>query len=512
MCRFTILSSLSMCIIAACQPADFPSSENSGERQIPSTQTAMRQAARAHVATPNGLGFPAHVVGPDSIQYHGGPVIHHPRLVVVYWGPSPVYVGGPSAPSTGLGSTDNSGLGRFFKYVGGTAYWNVTGNYASSGNLSLPYDQFWATADPMTLGQGNTIAQGTIEAELTMGFNTGKLTFDASTIYLVMTPPGVALDLPGVDPEALCGYHDFFPRNGQTVKYAVIRHGGHTCLPPSFGSPNNDVPADRAVTVIAHELTEAVSDPELSAWFNSQSGLENADICQDLFGTTYQTPNGATANVKIAGRDYAVQSVLDVSGHCRIGMAQSFVLTPSSGTATLGVPGANDVVNVNVGCGIWSPTACAVSWSSSNPSVATVPVSTYFVQSINVTPVGLGTANIIGCITREDDQIGAGACVSHVTNVVATFPVAIQGKSVIRPGLQCSWHAVPSGGTPPYSYLWYVTAGSATGSPDAGDPSTWIGQSTGTFDLNVQVTASNGARALATKHVTISPAAPLCTF
>ncbi len=37
--------------------------------------------------------------------------------------------------------------------------------------------------------------------------------------------------------------------------------------------------------VISHELEEAISDPDLNAWFDT-SGQENADKCNFNFGTT----------------------------------------------------------------------------------------------------------------------------------------------------------------------------------------------------------------------------------
>jgi len=40
------------------------------------------------------------------------------------------------------------------------------------------------------------------------------------------------------------------------------------------------------VSVMAHELEETISDPNLNAWYDS-TGAENADKCAWTFGTTY---------------------------------------------------------------------------------------------------------------------------------------------------------------------------------------------------------------------------------
>ena len=59
-------------------------------------------------------------------------------------------------------------------------------------------------------------------------------------------------------------------------------------------------------SIIAHELEEAVTDPNLNAWYDSR-GYENADKCAWTFGATYTTSNGAAANMKLGARDYLIQ-------------------------------------------------------------------------------------------------------------------------------------------------------------------------------------------------------------
>ena len=66
-----------------------------------------------------------------------------------------------------------------------------------------------------------------------------------------------------------------------------------------------NVRQDELASVIAHEMEEAATDPQLSAWYDS-SGLENADKCAWTFGTTY-TANGALANMKLGNREFLIQ-------------------------------------------------------------------------------------------------------------------------------------------------------------------------------------------------------------
>jgi hypothetical protein len=72
-------------------------------------------------------------------------------------------------------------------------------------------------------------------------------------------------------------------------------------------------------SVLAHELEEAVTDPDLNAWYDT-TGKENADKCAWKFGTTYTTSNGALANMKLGARDYLIQQnwLNDAGGLCTL--------------------------------------------------------------------------------------------------------------------------------------------------------------------------------------------------
>jgi hypothetical protein len=77
------------------------------------------------------------------------------------------------------------------------------------------------------------------------------------------------------------------------------------CEAQSSTSPNGNAGADGMASIIAHELEESVTDPELNAWYDTR-GQENADKCAWTFGTTYNA-GGALANMKLGSRDYLIQ-------------------------------------------------------------------------------------------------------------------------------------------------------------------------------------------------------------
>jgi hypothetical protein len=70
-------------------------------------------------------------------------------------------------------------------------------------------------------------------------------------------------------------------------------------------------------TMMAQLLSRVITNPTGGAWFD-RYGLENAAKCVGQFGSTYSTPNGARANLRLGGRDYLIQQnwVLGRKEHC----------------------------------------------------------------------------------------------------------------------------------------------------------------------------------------------------
>jgi hypothetical protein len=71
-------------------------------------------------------------------------------------------------------------------------------------------------------------------------------------------------------------------------------------------------------SIIAHELEEATTDPDLNAWYDTR-GYENADKCAWTFGTT-SGPSGAKYNMTLGTRNYLIQRnwVNASGGYCAL--------------------------------------------------------------------------------------------------------------------------------------------------------------------------------------------------
>lgn len=134
------------------------------------------------------------------------------------------------------------------------------------------------------------------------------------------------------------------------------------------------------------------------------------------------------------------------------------------------------------------------SWSGSNVNVLVVSSTGQIVSS------GVGTATVTATI----DGVTGSKSVKVSTSVDPS--VSIDGSPLAKPNVACSFVAQPSGGEPPYTYVWTKT-GSATGSA-SGD--TWTGQSPSTYTLSVVLTDSDGRKATASHTVTVLSGAPNC--
>ncbi|CAF2988391.1 unnamed protein product [Rotaria sp. Silwood2] len=104
-----------------------------------------------------------------------------------------------------------------------------------------------------------------------------------------------------------CGWHNYqLPGN---LKYSWVGNPEYFC--PSACSAQSvsrdgNLGVDAMVSVIAYEATEAVSDPSLNAWLDSD-GEEKVDKCTWTFGNVMQASHGADYNILLNGLNYLVQ-------------------------------------------------------------------------------------------------------------------------------------------------------------------------------------------------------------
>lgn len=152
----------------------------------------------------------------------------------------------------------------------------------------------------------------------------GELPWDPAGIYVVLPSTEVPFDV-GLQCVWYCGFHEFavVPVDGGVglMRYAVLSDCPDVCsaFPPGSPTPNGNLSADAMVSVLAHELAEAATDPDpysgWSTWLNSETG----DLCAWNFGPVFVLPNGAPYNQEVGGRKVLIQRSWSNDLGCTLG-------------------------------------------------------------------------------------------------------------------------------------------------------------------------------------------------
>lgn len=203
-------------------------------------------------------------------------------------------------------TTQKSIVSDFFSNVGGSPYYNINTTYFDKSGAKIANKVTLAgqTDDAYSVGSSN-LSDANILTITSNAINNGKLAKDTNGVYFVLTSSDVTKS--GFL-TSYCGWHTYASIGGSNIKYSFVGNPGTSsaCAAQTASSPNGDVGVDAAISVIAHELVEAATDPNLNAWYDSR-GYENADKCAWTFGTTYSAANGSKANMKLGTRDFLIQ-------------------------------------------------------------------------------------------------------------------------------------------------------------------------------------------------------------
>jgi hypothetical protein len=210
--------------------------------------------------------FPASY-GSGNLTNHGGHEIPMAGFFAIYWN---------STVANSAGSQGSANLR--------TEVQNFVGTFSNSPDYSI-ITQYGATdqISPILAWAGDLVdsrstqssfSDSKVKSYIASLFTSGLVAPDSHTIYGVYFPSGMKITLQGgTSCSAFCGYHGHFAYNGQDIKYAVFPYTD--CRACSL--PGKAV-ADILTIVTSHELREAVTDPDLNAWFDA-AGYEADDKC-----------------------------------------------------------------------------------------------------------------------------------------------------------------------------------------------------------------------------------------
>jgi len=232
------------------------------------------------------------------LKYHGGPVFSTPTAYIIWYG--------NWAQSNGTDTASGQQIVTdFFNAIGGSPYFKINSTYVGSSN-SISGNVTYGGVTSVAYPYGASLTDANIQSIVADAINSKALPADTNGIYFVLTSSDVA-ESSGFCSQ-YCGWHTHGTINGSDIKYAFIGNAARcltSCAAQSVG-PNGNAGVDGMVSVLAHELEEATTDADASAWYNRR-GSENGDLCAWTFGTTYQVANGAYANMKLGTRDFLIQ-------------------------------------------------------------------------------------------------------------------------------------------------------------------------------------------------------------
>ncbi|MEP6756764.1 MAG: hypothetical protein ABJA67_14765 [Chthonomonadales bacterium] len=250
-------------------------------------------------------GGPKSGGGGNGISLHGGPVLLGTTKVYYIW------YGNWSGNSATTILTD------FANNIGGSPYFNINTTYYNSSNVHVTNSVLYAGSTTDNYSQGTSLSDAQIQAVVSSAISSGRLVKDTNAVYFVLTSADVTASS-GFCTQ-YCGWHTHGTIAGSDIKYSFV--GNPDRCPASCEqqttSPNGNSGADGMASIIAHELEETVTDPDLNAWYDRR-GAENADKCAWTFGTESTAGNGSLYNMTLGSRNYLIQQnwVNASGGYC----------------------------------------------------------------------------------------------------------------------------------------------------------------------------------------------------
>jgi hypothetical protein len=248
---------------------------------------------------------------PSIQNVNNGPVMYQPNVYLIWYGNWNKTSGSDTASGQQIIRDFLHGLSGSPYYMINSTYGGVSGFFSVLGEYVDNYSQT------------STLSDSRVQAVVSHAISVKALPKDSNGIYFVLTSSDVA-ESSGFCRQ-YCGWHTAGTISQTDIKYAFVGNSSRclsACAAQSVG-PNGNAGVDGMISVIAHELEETNTDPDLNAWFDSK-GAEDADKCAWTFGANQKkASNGAYYNMTLPGlngntRNYLVQRELKSNSKCYV--------------------------------------------------------------------------------------------------------------------------------------------------------------------------------------------------
>jgi hypothetical protein len=266
----------------------------------------------------------------NGIAYNGGPIMDDANGVNVYY----IWYGDWSKDQLA-----QKVLVHFITHIGGTEYFNINTTYysheLSPNGTKVVKDRVINAVHYMgstndNYSQGANLSDYQVYLTIANAITSGALPADPNGVYFLLTSGDV--DEQSGFGAGACGWHDDaadlgFPSvNGLDLKISWVGNAearyAYSCIWNYQTTMSGSLGADGMASVIAHELDESVTDPNLTSWFNP-GYVENGDLCAWTFGSAYHSGTASDPyppNMKFKEVPYLIQEdwVNAHGGYCAL--------------------------------------------------------------------------------------------------------------------------------------------------------------------------------------------------
>jgi hypothetical protein len=270
------------------------------------------------------------------VVYHGGAVMRGVTVHTIFWAPSGYrFDGPPTASAPGYKQViqrfltdvahDSGTAGNVFSVLPsypdqtGPGSYNIAYNPATDSiDAADPYPPSGQQC-PSPAGIAACVTDLQVQREIDKLIRArAPRARGLHDVWFVFLPPDVdtctSIGVCGTN--AYAGYHALSNFGAGPVIYAAIPDPLIEQVPPPGSDPQGNPEGEAAVDVTAHELAEAITDPEGAGWMDP-NGFETGDKCES--GPQHGTPlgyalNGSPYNQVINGDQYLIQGMWSNAG------------------------------------------------------------------------------------------------------------------------------------------------------------------------------------------------------
>ncbi len=348
--------------------------------------------ATANQGVGGGIGQAA--TAGNGITYHGGPLMLGTPNVYFIW------YGNWSADPTGV-----TILQHLIQFEGGSPYYGVNTTYYDGSATHISNSMNFGPSYSDNYSRGKVLGDADILAIVSAAITGGHLPSDPNGVYFVLTWQDVQ-ETSGFITK-YCGWHTSGTVGGVDIKYAFVgdanTQGLTSCAAQTVSSPNGDPPVDAMASVVAHELEESTSDPDLNAWFRQLRRRKRRQMRLDVWHEVrrHQLFFSEHESWRVRLPDPAKLRKMRPGGYCALSLPNAPSLTaaisPSSGAANSSVP--ITITGTNLSAGTINVSGTGVSPGNVNTSATQITATFTIaanaaagVRNVTVTTAG-GTSN-----------------------------------------------------------------------------------------------------------------------